>query len=138
MTVERLSDPWESGNAYERYCGRWSRQVARQFVSWLDIPPGKRWADVGCGTGALCGAIADGASPSSVVGIEPSEGFLETARANLRGRAALVRGGATGIPLPDAAADVVVSALLLNFLPDPRAALAEMARVAGGGGVVAA
>jgi len=86
----------------------------------------------------LCAEIADAASPSSVVGVEPSEGFLETARATLRGRAVLLRGSATAIPLGDADADAVVSALLLNFLPDPPRALAEMMRVAAPGGVVAA
>jgi SAM-dependent methyltransferase len=112
--------------------------VARQFVPWLGVPAGRRWVDVGCGTGALCAEIADAASPSSVVGVEPSEGFLETAQATLRGPPVLLSGSATAIPLGDADADAVVSALLLNFLPDPSRALAEMMRVAAPGGVVAA
>jgi len=94
--------------------------------------------DVGCGAGALCAAIIDRCSPSSVVGVEPSEGFLKTAREHLAGRAALHRGSATEIPLDDASVDVVVSGLVLNFVPDPRAALAEMARVTVGGGAIGA
>jgi SAM-dependent methyltransferase len=132
------SDPWNLGAAYERYCGRWSRQVAGPFLSWLAVPAGRRWVDVGCGTGALCSRIVADASPSSVTGVEPSVGFLETARTNLRDKAVLLRGSATAIPLADAAADAVVSALLLNFVADPRAALAEMARVTAPGGFVAA
>jgi SAM-dependent methyltransferase len=118
--------------------GRWSRQVASPFLAWLDIPAGRKWLDVGCGTGTLCAAIADRCSPSSVAGVEPSEGFLPTARENLAGRAVLHEGSATAIPVGDAAVDVVVSGLVLNFIPDPRAALAEMARVTAKGGTIAA
>jgi SAM-dependent methyltransferase len=138
MGDKEVSDTWERGNPYEQYVGRWSRQVAPLFLSWLGIPAGRRWLDVGCGTGALCAAIVDRCSPASVVGIEPSEGFLETAKENLAGRAALHQGSATAIPLADASVDVVVSGLVLNFVPDQRAALAEMARVTAKGGTIAA
>jgi SAM-dependent methyltransferase len=93
---------------------------------------------VGCGTGALCAAIVDHCSPSSVAGVEPSAGFLKTAKENLAGRVALRQGSATTIPLGDASVDVVVSGLVLNFVPDQRAALLEMARVTGKGGTIAA
>ena len=93
---------------------------------------------MGCGTGALCAAIVDRCAPSWVAGIEPSDGFLKTAIANLAGRAALLRGSATAIPLDDASVDVVVSGLVLNFVQDPRAALAEMARVSASGGTIGA
>jgi len=138
MTRRQISDTWESGSPYEQYVGRWSRQVAPQFLSWLGIPAGRRWLDVGCGTGALCAAIVDRCSPASVVGVEPSEGFLRAAKDNLANRAALHLGSATAIPLGDASVDVAVSGLVLNFVPDQRAALAEMARVTGKGGTIAA
>jgi SAM-dependent methyltransferase len=108
------------------------------FLSWLKIPAGRRWLDVGCGTGALCATIVDRCSPSSVAGVEPSEGFLTTAKENLAGRAALHQGSATAIPLDDASVDVAVSGLVLNFVPDPPAALLEMARVTSKGGTIAA
>ena len=138
MAHEQACDTWERGSPYEQYVGRWSRRVAPLFLSWLAIPAGRRWLDVGCGTGALCAAIVDRCSPASVAGIEPSEGFLKTARENLAGRATLHQGSATAIPLDDRAVDVVVSGLVLNFVPDQRAALAEMARVTGKGGTIAA
>jgi len=138
MDHKHVSDTWERGSPYEQYVGRWSRQVAPQFLSWLKIPAGRRWLDVGCGTGALCAAIVDRCSPSSVAGVEPSEGFLKTAKENLAGRAALHQGIATAIPLGDASIDVVVSGLVLNFVPDQPGALAEMARVTGKGGTIAA
>lgn len=133
-----LSDTWERGSPYERYVGRWSRQVAPLFLAWLDVPAGKRWLDVGCGTGALCAAILDQRSPESVAGVEPSEGFLKTARENLAGRASLYQGSADAIPLPDGSVDAVVSGLVLNFVPDPLAGLAEMKRVARADAIIAA
>lgn len=138
MNLRPVSDAWERGDPYEQYVGRWSRQVAPLFLHWLGVPAGRRWLDVGCGTGALCAAILDACSASSVAGVEPSEGFLESARRQLAGRAMLHRGSAIAIPLPDASVDVVVSGPVLNFVPDPAAALAEMARVTGPGGVIAA
>ena len=138
MTAKQVSDTWESGSPYEQYVGRWSRHVAPQFLSWLNVPPGHRWLDVGCGTGALCAAIVDRCSPASVAGVEPSEGFLKAAKQNLAGRAVLHQGSATAIPLANASVDAVVSGLVLNFVPDPRAALVEMARVTGSGGTIGA
>jgi SAM-dependent methyltransferase len=70
--------------------------------------------------------------------VEPSEGFLRTAKEHLADRAAFHQGSATAIPLADASVDVVVSGLVLNFVPDQPAALAEMARVTSTGGTIAA
>ena len=138
MTAVQISDTWERGSPYENYVGRWSRQVAPKFLAWLHVPEARRWLDVGCGTGALCAAIADGCAPSSLIGVDPSEGFLKSAAANLGGRAVLLPGSASSIPLPDASVDVVVSGLVLNFAPDVGAALAEMSRVAASKGIIAA
>lgn len=138
MADRQVSDTWERGSPYEQYVGRWSRRVAPVFLSWLGIPADRKWLDVGCGTGALCAAIVDCCSPSSVVGVEPSEGFLKSATENLAGRVTLHRGSATAIPVDDRSVDVVVSALVLNFVPDQCAALDEMARVTGKDGTIAA
>ncbi|WP_372875244.1 class I SAM-dependent methyltransferase [Pseudomonas sp.] len=138
MDRKHVSDTWARGNPYEQYVGRWSRQVAPRFLSWLNIPPGRRWLDVGCGTGALCAAITAHCSPSSVAGVDPSEGFIQAARADLAGRVTLHLGSATAIPLDDASVDVVVSGLALNFIPDQHAALLEMARVTGKSGTIGA
>jgi SAM-dependent methyltransferase len=133
-----VSDGWERGSPYEQYIGRWSRRVAPLFLSWLAIPADRRWLDVGCGTGALCAAILDGCAPSSVAGVEPSDGFRATAQQNLAGRASVHAGSAASIPLADGSVDVVVCGLVLNFVPDPPAALAEMQRVTARPGTIAA
>ncbi len=138
MQTQPVSDTWERGSPYERYVGRWSRRVAPAFLAWLGIDRGRRWLDVGCGTGALSAAILDYCHPLSVDAVEPSDGFLETAAHNLGSRARLQKGSATAIPMPDGSVDGVVSGLVLNFIPDPVAALAEMKRVVANGGTVAA
>ncbi|WP_328460871.1 class I SAM-dependent methyltransferase [Actinoplanes sp. NBC_00393] len=122
---------WESGDAYEAYVGRWSRLVAKTFVSWLDVPPNRRWLDVGCGTGALTSSIT---SPGTLVGVDRSSGFLTTARSG----PALCVGDATALPLADASFDAVVSGLALNFVGRPEIAVQEFSRVAAPGAVVAA
>ena len=131
-------DVWERGDSYEKYVGRWSRRVAPLFLAWLRVPAGRRWLDLGCGTGAVCTAIAELCAPSSLVGVEPSEGFLATARRLLADRATVLRGSAAEIPLEDSAVEVVVSGLVLNFVADPRAAVAEMSRVTENGGRIGA
>lgn len=138
MDNRTVSDTWERGSPYEQYIGRWSRQVAPQFLGWLDLPAGRAWVDVGCGTGALCAAILDRCSPGSLVGVEPSQGFLTLAAQHLGNRARLLSGTAAALPLADRACDVLVSGLVLNFVPDVQSALAEMARVTAPGGIIAA
>lgn len=138
MSTGNISEAWGRGDAYEQYVGRWSRQVAPKFLEWLDCAAGLGWLDVGCGPGTLCAAILNQCAPGSVTGVEPSTGFLETAKANLAGRVALYQGSAASIPLEDGTVDVVVSGLVLNFVPDARAALNEMRRVTRPGGMIAA
>ena len=123
MSAPEVSDTWERGSPYERYVGRWSRRIAPMFLDWLAVPAGGKWVDVGCGTGALCAAVLERCAPAAVAGVEPSEGFLATARQNLGTRAEFLVGNAAAIPLPDASRDVVVSGLVLNFVPDVPAAL---------------
>ena len=122
-------DRWSSGDAYEPFIGRWSRLVAREFVAWLDLPAGLRWVDVGCGTGALTETIRDAAAPGSLLGVDPSAQFVAHATTRVGG-ARFAIGSATALPVADGGADVVVSGLVLNFVPDVAAAVAEARRVA--------
>lgn len=129
---------WASGKVYEPYIGRWSRLVAPEFVDWLAVPSGRDWLDVGCGTGALAGTILARCAPTSVLGVEPSEGFLLHAKAHVTdARARFEQGDAQRLPVADRECDAVVSGLVLNFVPDKERAVAEMRRVARPGGVVA-
>jgi SAM-dependent methyltransferase len=132
-------DVWVSGDAYEPYVGRWSRPVATEFVRWLDPLPDGRWVDIGCGTGAVTESVLREGSPGMVVCLDRSAGYVAGARARVAdARARFLLGAADAIPLGDRTADAVVSGLVLNFIPDTAAAVAEMARVTRSGGVVAA
>jgi SAM-dependent methyltransferase len=125
MPVPR--ERWSGGDAYEAYIGRWSRKVAPRFVDWLAIPPGARWLDVGCGTGALTGAVLGRALPSSILGVDPSPDFVDVAAGADR-PAGLLRGRRCKRFSRDLSVDVV-SGLVLNFVPDIAGGLAEMWRV---------
>ena len=133
---------WGSGPPYEAYVGRWSRLVATEFLLWLDVPSGKRWLDLGCGTGALAESILAVASPSEVVGADASEGFIAHAREHVTdARASFRVADAQALPFEDgqdAGFDAVVSGLMLNFLPSSERGVSEMVRVARPGGTVAA
>jgi SAM-dependent methyltransferase len=132
------SDRWTGGDAYEAYIGRWSRPVGRAFVAWLDVPPGARWLDVGCGTGALTATILATAAPERVVAIDPSSEFVDHARRAIGDdRAAFAVGSAAAVPVANATIDAAVSGLVLNFVPDLAAGLSELRRVVVPGGIVA-
>ncbi|NUS54059.1 MAG: class I SAM-dependent methyltransferase [Streptomycetaceae bacterium] len=128
---------WESGDAYEAYVGRWSRRVAARFVPALGVPANVGWLDVGCGTGVLSAAVLALAEPERVTGVDPSTGFLATARAMVPG-VEFVVGDARALPFADGTFGAVVSGLALNFVPESRRAVAEFARVAAAGAVVSA
>jgi SAM-dependent methyltransferase len=131
-------DTWAVPDSYEAYMGRWSRAVARPFLGALPVRPGTEWLDVGCGTGALVQTILDVAAPLAVTGIDPSEAFVQHARAHTRDpRARFEVGDALALPARDASFDAVVSALVLNFVPEPRRMVGEMVRASRPGAVVA-
>ena len=131
-----MPETWADGDAYERFMGRWSRKVAPAFLDWLAPSPGLRWADLGCGSGALTAAILERTSPASVLGVDPApRQVTEAARRITDERASFACAGAED--LEARAFDVVVSGLVLNFVPDPVAAARAMARAAQGGTVAA-
>jgi SAM-dependent methyltransferase len=133
------TDSWDSGSDYEPYVGRWSRLVAREFLGWLAVPPGGRWLDVGCGTGALAETVLALAAPGEVVGIDPSPAYVAFARERVKDpRARFDVGDALALQEAPVTCDAVVSGLVLNFVPQPGQAVSEMARVARPGAVVAA
>lgn len=131
-------DVWQMGEAYERYVGRWSRSVAGAFIDWLALPAQGRWLDVGCGTGALTEIILSRAAPAAVTGIDSSGGFIAHARENACDlRVNFQSGNAEAMSFPDGTFDAVVSGLVLNFIPHPERAIAEMRRTLRAGGTAA-
>ena len=113
--------------------------VLQQPTEWLNIPAGGIALDVGCGPGTVTASLARAAGPGGLaLGLDLSQAML--------GRAVRVQGGpqmgflradAQRLPLRDETVDAVVSIAVLQLVPDPAAALAEMARVLRAGGRLA-
>jgi SAM-dependent methyltransferase len=103
-----------SSDAYDRFMGRYSRQLARAFADFAGIAAGMHVLDVGAGTGALSDeVIARGATVSAV---EPSDDYAT----GLRERIEEVHvAPAEEIPLPDGTFDAVLAQLVVR-LPQRR------------------
>ena len=130
---------WGNTEAYEAYMGRWSRPIAEAFLAWLTPPPGLKWLDIGCGSGALTQAVLSGANPSEILGVDPSADFIGAATSQIGDpRVRFEIGDARALPVPSDAYDAVVASLALNFVPEPDAAVTEMVRTARLGGTIGA
>lgn len=137
--MDEPREVWASGAVYEPYVGRWSRIVAREFLDWLDVPAQSVWLDVGCGTGAMTQTILKWANPKSVKGVDPSAGYIEYVRAQVRDeRARFEVQDAQALKEKADSFDAVVSGLVLNFIPDKERAVTEFVCVAKKGGTIAA
>jgi SAM-dependent methyltransferase len=101
------------------------------------LRPGMRVADVGCGTGAIAGWMAEQVGESgTVTGVDASPGQLAIARERLPARVELVCADARATGLPRGAFDLVSCRFLLMHLPDPEAVLRELVALVRPGGVV--
>lgn len=89
------------------------------------------------GTGTGLNVPHYGADVEDLVLTEPDEAMARRADERLRGAGRpgqVVRAGAESLPMPDGSVDTVVSTLVLCTVPDPGAALSEVARVLRPGG----
>jgi len=135
MTETRVA--FDDGAAYDRYMGRWSRAIGENFLAWLAPPAHRSWLDVGCGTGAFTQLVLTHATPDKIVGIDPSAQQVEYAeRAVTAPQASFRTGSAIDLPFASDEFDVVVSALVIHFVPDRPKAFREMLRVTRPGGIV--
>lgn len=125
MTI--TPDNWTTGEAYELFMGRWSKAVAAEFIRWLHPAAGWDWLEVGCGTGALTQAVLEHASPAFMLASDLSPQFLSFTRSTMpHPSLAFVTASAADLPLANERFDAAVSGLVLNFFPDPLAALHSM------------
>jgi SAM-dependent methyltransferase len=130
MTQPAQFDAWSAGQNYEHYMGRWSRQMALEFLRWLTPPRRAAWLEIGCGTGALTATLIAECNPKSILAVEPSKDFIAYARSMVPDKRVTFEIGDAGkLPAQDGTMDIVTSALVFNFIPDKLAALAEMKRV---------
>jgi SAM-dependent methyltransferase len=95
--------------------------------------------DAGCGTARAAVALREAVGPDGlVIGADATPEMLAAAgRAGRASLAALVLADTAQLPLPDAAVQAVFAAGLLPHVPDPVAALEELARVTSPGGRLA-
>ena len=123
-----------------------AQAISRRLISawqhpaqWLNIPPGGTALDVGSGPGNVTASLARAAGPGGLaLGVDISEPMLARAvRAESGPQVGFIRADAQRLPLRDSTVDAVVSMAVLQLIPDPAAALAEMARVLRPGGRLA-
>ena len=91
------------------------------------VGPGLRVLDVGCGLGTLAAAAA--ARGATVTGVDLAAGMLAEARRR-HPQVEFVLADAEALPFADAAFDVALGAFIVNHLPHPERAAAELRRVA--------
>jgi SAM-dependent methyltransferase len=125
-----------AGEKYDRYMGRYSRALAPRFVAFAGIREG-RVLDVGCGPGALTGALAEVVGAARVAAVDPSQAFVAACRARVPG-ADVRQAPGEALPFDDATFDAALSQLVLSFVRDADRFVAEQRRVVRAGGVIAA
>lgn len=125
-----------AGEAYDRYIGRYSRELAPRFAAFAG-PGSPPVLDVGCGPGSLTSALADRLGASAVAAVDTSPPFVAACRERVPG--ADVRAApAEALPFADGVFGGALSQLVLSFIRDPDRMMRELTRVVRGGGVVAA
>jgi SAM-dependent methyltransferase len=124
-----------SDTAYDNFMGRFSVRLAPVFADFAGVEAGQRVLDVGAGTGALTSELVRRGAAASAA--DPSPSFVAALRERLPD-IGVHEAGAEELPWPDEVFDAALAQLVLTFMRDAPAGLAEMHRVVRPGGVVAA
>lgn len=100
-------------------------------LEWLNIPQGGVVLDVGCGPGSVTALLAHATGPGGLaLGLDFSEAMLARAvRAEAGPQIGFLRADAQHLPFRAETFDAVTSIAVLQLIPDPVAAVGEMARV---------
>lgn len=117
--------------------GRFSEPLAVQFAELASVRAGQRVLDVGCGPGALTAQLVERLGSGAISAIDPSASFVAAIRARFPD-VDVQRGVAERLPFADGTFDAALAQLVVHFMTDPVAGLAELARVTRPGGLVAA
>jgi SAM-dependent methyltransferase len=115
------------GDAYDDFMGRYSTVLAALFADFADVRSGMRALDVGAGTGALTAELLS--RGASVAAADPSPEFVDVLRTRFP-NLEVEEAPAESLPWGADVFDVALAQLVVAFLSDAPAAIAEMARVA--------
>jgi ubiquinone/menaquinone biosynthesis C-methylase UbiE len=126
-----------AADAYDRFMGRYSVRLAPALADLAGVRRGQSALDVGCGPGALTGELVERLGADAVSAVDPSEPFVSAARERHPGVDVRLA-AAENLPYPDATFDATLAQLVVHFMKDPAAGVAEMARVTRADGAVAA
>jgi SAM-dependent methyltransferase len=135
----------DSESFFAGAAGEWDRIRNELYGTRFDlhavlplVPSSFVVADLGCGAGELAAKLAK--HVKTVIGVDNSAEMLKAAkrRANGLTNLDLRKGDLAALPLDSAEADAATMILALTYVPEPAAALREMARVLkpGGRGVI--
>ena len=105
----------------------------RQALQDLELQPGTKVLDVGCGTGESTRFLGNFYPDIEVEGLDLSEGMLNVAR-GLDSSSNYFVGDVCSIDRPDASYDLVITAFTFRNFPEREASLQEMLRVLCPGG----
>lgn len=113
-------------------------------LALLDMKPGARVLDLGCGKGRHVHAVA-AEREAFVVGLDLAEADVRAARSDLDalrvsvplpGTAGFLAGDALRLPFSDGAFDIVICSEVLEHIPDYKSAIGEIVRVLKPGGTL--
>jgi SAM-dependent methyltransferase len=123
-----------SDRSYDNFMGRYSVPLAPLFADFAGIEAGQRVLDVGAGTGALTAELIQRGAEASAA--DPSPPFVAKLRERFPG-IGVHEATAEELPWPDDSFDAALAQLVITFMRDAPAGIAEMQRVVRPGGVVA-
>ena len=126
-----------AADLYDRFMGKYSLLLSPQLADFADVSRGQRALDVGCGPGALTSELVARLGPAAVSAVDPSQSFVSAARERNPG-VDVQEAAAERLPFRTGMFDAALAQLVVHFMSEPVAGLAELKRVTRTGGVVAA
>jgi SAM-dependent methyltransferase len=123
--------------AYDRFVGRYSYALCDALAERAELAAGLSVLDVGAGSGAGTRRLVELAGAGRVAAVDPSEPFVAALRERFP-EADVRAASAESLPFEDDSFDAALALLVVNFMADPAAGVAEMRRVTRPGGVLAA
>jgi 2-polyprenyl-3-methyl-5-hydroxy-6-metoxy-1,4-benzoquinol methylase len=133
---QRMKSSWMAGDF-----GQIAKKLANgaeEFISRLELKPGMKVLDVGCGTGNQ--SLPAARTGAQVTGVDIATNLLEQARERAVEENLKIQfdeGDAEQLPYGDAQFDVVLSMFGAMFAPRPQVVAGELQRVCRPGGLIA-